>query len=171
MRQMQASKCRLGPCVLGHALFYVRARFSCPAGRAPKMEVFRLPVHAPAWGTRDCTMLMVFVNDLRQVLGSKATNWVAAGVRIGMMLLSSIVVCALSVSRLRPLCMHVFSRHTRFGGTLQVGGGKGLNARIVANPFKDRVDCVPQATRQKNKIGKTFTAVGVSGDSQGSSQR
>lgn len=70
-------------------------------------------------------------------------------------------------------CVRFFalSRHTRFGGTLQVGGGNGVNARIVANPFKDRVDCVPQATRQKNKIGKTFTADGVSGDSQGSSQR
>lgn len=85
----------------------------------------------------------------------------------------SIVVYALSVSRLLPPYMHVFalSRHTRFGGTLQVGGGNGLNARIVANPFKDRVDCVPQATRQKSKIGKTFTADGMSGDSQGSSQR
>eukprot|EP00903_Cladosiphon_okamuranus_P017376 g16007.t1 len=59
------------------------------------------------------------------------------------------------------------SRHARFGGTLQVGGGNGTAARMVANPFKDRVDCVPQATRKKTKTGKTFTVDDVSGSSSG----
>ncbi|CAM9181854.1 unnamed protein product [Hapterophycus canaliculatus] len=59
------------------------------------------------------------------------------------------------------------SRHARFGGTLQVGGGNGTTARMVANPFKDRVDCVPQATRKKTKRGKTFTVDDVSGTSSG----
>eukprot|EP00752_Nemacystus_decipiens_P001460 g1436.t1 len=59
------------------------------------------------------------------------------------------------------------SRHSRFGGTLQVGGGNGTAARMVANPFKDRVDCVPQATRKQTKRGKTFTVDDVSGNSSG----
>lgn len=53
------------------------------------------------------------------------------------------------------LCF-VDSRHNRFGGALQVGGGNGTVARIVANPFRDQVDSVPQATRKRTKGSKTF---------------
>lgn len=52
-----------------------------------------------------------------------------------------------------------------------MGGGNGTTARMVANPFKDRVDCVPQATRKKTKRGKTFTVDDVSGTSSGLSER
>ncbi|CAM9634093.1 unnamed protein product [Ectocarpus sp. 13 AM-2016] len=62
------------------------------------------------------------------------------------------------------------SRHARFGGMLQVGGGNGANVKMVANPFKDRVDCVPQATRKKKKSAKTFTVDDVSGHSSGLSE-
>lgn len=52
-----------------------------------------------------------------------------------------------------------------------MGGGDGTAARIVANPFKDRVDCVPQAARKKTKNGKAFTFDDVSGNSTGLSER
>ena len=67
--------------------------------------------------------------------------------------------------------LSAYSRHARFGGTLQVGGGNGTAARMVANPFKDRVDCVPQASRKKTKRGKTFTVDDVSSNSSGLSER
>lgn len=60
-----------------------------------------------------------------------------------------------TVPRVIVFCF-IDSRHNRFGGALQVGGGNGTMARIVANPFKDQVDSVPQATRKRPKGGKTF---------------
>lgn len=41
----------------------------------------------------------------------------------------------------------------------------------MANPFKDRVDCVPQANRKKTKKGKTFTIDDTSGNAAGLSER
>ncbi|CAM9262579.1 unnamed protein product [Choristocarpus tenellus] len=58
------------------------------------------------------------------------------------------------------------SRHSRFGGNLQLGGGDGA-VRMLANPFLDPTDSIPQASRKKVKKNSTFSVNDASSASQG----